>query len=127
MSPLRIISLCMVCVIVIGCSSYPQSNHSQEANSDRTIHLNSAAEDTAVTQSGINTDDTLVLGYLRTRKLLVRLETGGKFSFFELSGYPIVLSLNKIEFREKFPRLYDTFVKGIADGELGNIVIYAGL
>ena len=67
------------------------------------------------------------LGSLQMREKVIRIETDGNFSVFELNGRALALSLNKSEFQNKFPQLYRDYEKAVANGELTNITPDASL
>ena len=97
--------LCILCIVVIGCSSNSETSCCQK------VTLNYSGN----------------IGFLQTRNHIIRLETSDKFSVFELSGKPIVLSLNKTEFRNKFPKLYKDFETTVAKIATGEIIIDASM
>ena len=105
MNTQKIVLLCLICLIAVGCSSDLKTTSYQRTT------LNNAAS----------------LGSLQTRNQIIRLETGGKFSILELSGRPIALSLSKTEFQKQFPRLYEDFETAIAGNKTGGFIIDASL
>jgi hypothetical protein len=58
---------------------------------------------------------------------VIRIETDGNFSIFELNGRALALSLNKTEFKNKFPQLYRDYEKAVANGQLENVTPDASL
>jgi hypothetical protein len=103
MNTQKIILLCLICLIAVGCSSDLKNTPYQSTT------LKKAAN----------------LGSIRTRNLIICLETGEKFSILELSGRPIALSMSKTEFQKQFPRLYEDFETAIADNKTGDFIIDA--
>ena len=101
----KIILMCTVCAIVVGCSSNLKTTSCQKTT------LGNVAS----------------LGSLHSKNRIIRLEVGGKFSILEPSGNIIALSLNNAEFQEKFPQLYEAFETAIAGGEAGDITIDASV
>jgi len=95
----------ILCTIAIGCSSNSETIYTQK----------------------ITLDDSGNIGSLQTRNYIIRLETGSKFSVFELSGKPIALSLNKTEFQNKFPKLYKDLETAVAKIAAGDIIIDASM
>jgi len=101
----QLILLLTVALILTGCSEESQTMRSQ--------------------QTALN--DGKSLGSLQTRDRIIRIETDGIFSVFELNGRPLALSLNKSEFQNKFPQLYRDYEKAVASGELEEITPDASL
>lgn len=99
------ILLFILCTIAIGCSSNSEIICCQK----------------------VTLNDSGNIGSLQTRNRIIRLETAGKFSVFELSGKPVALSLNKTEFQNKFPKLYKDFETAVAKIESGEIIIDASM
>ncbi len=97
--------LIILCTIAIGCSS------DSEKISYQKITLNDSGD----------------IGSLQTRNHIIRMETAGKFSVFELSGKPLSLSMNKTQFQNKFPKLYKAFETAVAKIESGEIIIDASM
>lgn len=101
----QIIILLAAALILTGCSEDTQTMHSQKA--------------------ALNGGKTL--GSLQTRDRIIRIETNGNFSIFELNGRLLALSLNKSEFQNTFPQLYRDYEKAVANGQLTNITPDASL
>jgi hypothetical protein len=101
----QIILLLTATIILTGCSEDSQTMRSQ--------------------QTALNGGKSL--GSLQTREKVIRIETDGNFSIFELNGRTLALSLNKSEFQNKFPQLYRDYEKAVASGELANIAPDASL
>ena len=120
MTQREIIALCLMSVIVVGCSTNDEISIRDKANLDSTSSLNSEMKDASITQSQLIMDHKPSLGSLHSRKLIIRMEAGGKFSILEIDGSPIALSLSKTEFQREFPQLYkefDTAIAGIKTGK----------
>ena len=98
MSALKIVTLSLLSLAAVGCSACRETQ---------------------------GTDASDSLGSLRTRDVVVRLETGQRFSLFATDGSPIAVSLGKAEFQRRFPRVYHEYEKAVAAGELGDITIDA--
>ena len=105
MNAQKILLLCLICSITIGCSSNPETTCGQKVL--------------------LNNDGSL--GSLQTRNHIIRLEIGEKFSILDLSGNPIALFLNKAELQKGYPRLYKDFETAIADIESGYSILDASM
>ncbi len=123
MAQREIIALCLMSVIVVGCSTNDETSIRDRANLDSTSSLNSEMKDASITQSQLIMDHKLSLGSLHSRKLIICMETGGKFSILEINGSPIALSLNKTEFQREFPQLYKEFETAIAGTKAGEVIL----
>ena len=110
----QIILLCLICVVAAGCS----------------VNMGGSSRKASSTEAGqlqVEVDDVKSLGSLHTRKLIVRLESGGKFSIMDLDGELIAMGLSKTEFQEKFPQVYDAFEKAYAGGDGEVFIIDASI
>jgi len=96
-----------------------------ERAKDEMVKLIEVDVNSSVPESQFKSNTTPSLGFLQTRKRIIRLETGGKFSILDLSGDPTSMSLSRSEFQEKFPRLYKNFETAIAAGVTEDITIDA--
>ena len=92
-----------------------------------TISIGCSSDSEKICYQKITLNDSGNIGSLQTRNHIIRMETAGKFSVFELSGKPLTLSMNKTEFQNKFPKLYKNVETAVAKIESGEIIIDASM
>jgi C-terminal processing protease CtpA/Prc len=98
-----------------------------ERAKDEMVKLIEVIANSSVPESQFKSNTTPPLGFLKTRKGIIRLESGGKFSILDSGGKPIALFLNRAEFRVKFPQLYEAFETAIADSKAEAVIIDASM
>jgi C-terminal processing protease CtpA/Prc len=98
-----------------------------ERAKDEMVKLIEVIANSSFPESQFKSNTTPPLGFLKTRKGIIRLESGGKFSILDSGGKPIALFLNRAELRVKFPQLYEAFETAIADSKGEAVIIDASM
>ncbi len=120
-----IVGSCLLCLIAVGCSSNTGADARKKTDLSNTVFPAPTAADVTAYQTQPAEDAPRPLGFLLTRESIIRIESGQRFSLFELSGRPIALSLSKAQLQDSFPRLHRAYESAVAESQTGSVTIDA--